>query len=124
MLEQGARSIPVHPVQLYAAVFGWVFGALLYWYWPKRKGNGEVGALLVLGYSVFRFLIEFMRINPPVFSWAPFSISQWISMPAFFFAIWLLLVARGVLRSPATWLGPIETKLAVTVGETADLDAD
>lgn len=110
MLSGNAWSLPVHPTQLYSSIFGFMLGGALYWYWTRKKGRGEIGALLLLCYSAFRFTIEFIRINPPVFSWAPLAISQWISIPGFLFALWLLLVSRGVLRSPVGWLGPVEGK--------------
>lgn len=106
MVPMGSTwSFLVHPTQLYSALFGWLFGGFLYWYWPRRKGNGEVGGMFLIGYTMFRFSIEFIRVNPPVFGWAPFSIAQWLSLLGFAFGVWLLLAARGAIHSPWRWIG-------------------
>jgi len=66
---EAARSLPVHPVQLYDAV-----GALaLCWYLhrsfdPGRR-DGAVAARLLIGYALLRFTSEFFRAdNPPQYA--------------------------------------------------------
>lgn len=70
--KSDTRSLPVHPVQLYEAVF-----ALLMTIWlAKRKAlfEGEVAIRLLVAYSVGRFVIEFFRAdNQPIYTGMTFS---------------------------------------------------
>ena len=70
--KSDTRSLPVHPVQLYEAVF-----ALLMTIWlAKRKAlfEGEVAIRLLVAYSVGRFVIEFLRAdNQPIYTGMTFS---------------------------------------------------
>lgn len=55
------RSLGVHPTQLYAALDGLLLLALLSVYYPRRRRDGEVMALLMVTYPVTRFLNESLR---------------------------------------------------------------
>lgn len=62
MVFPGAGSLPRHPSQLYeAALEGVLLFAILWWYSSKKRPAGSVGGLFLLGYGVFRFLVEFAR---------------------------------------------------------------
>ena len=52
----------------------------LWTYYPKRRRDGEVTALLLSIYPVVRFLIEIIRIDEPSVSGTGMSISQNISL--------------------------------------------
>src|SRR6185436_14528186 len=54
-----ARSAPVHPIQLYDMVFGFALFAATSFLARRSKRPGEVFAATLLGYSVYRFNIEF-----------------------------------------------------------------
>jgi phosphatidylglycerol:prolipoprotein diacylglycerol transferase len=56
-----ARSLPVHPTQLYSALDGLILTGLLLAYFPLRRRDGEVIALLAVTYPITRFLIEQLR---------------------------------------------------------------
>ena len=77
-----AHSLPVHPTQLYSALDGLVLLALLLTYYPLRKRDGEVMALLIVTYPVTRFIIEGLRNDESVF-FAGMTISQTISVGLF-----------------------------------------
>jgi phosphatidylglycerol:prolipoprotein diacylglycerol transferase len=58
----GASNVPRHPSQLYeAGLEGLALFAILWWYSSKPRPAGAVGGLFLLGYGVFRFLVEFAR---------------------------------------------------------------
>ena len=62
MIFPGAGTMPRHPSQLYeAALEGVVLFILVWWYSAKPRPAGCVGALFLLGYGVFRFMVEFAR---------------------------------------------------------------
>ena len=59
--SEALRTLPIHPTQLYSALDGLILCALLLAYFPLRRRDGEVMALLVVTYPVTRFLIERLR---------------------------------------------------------------
>jgi phosphatidylglycerol---prolipoprotein diacylglyceryl transferase len=72
-------SLAVHPAQLYAALDGLFLLGLLTWYYPRRRRDGEVMALLMTSYPITRFLIDCLRDDEgPVF--AGLTLSQNISV--------------------------------------------
>lgn len=74
-----AYSLPVHPAQLYAALDGLILLALLSAFYPLRRRDGEVMALLMVTYPVSRFLIEALRNDEPALV-AGLTLSQSISV--------------------------------------------
>lgn len=59
----GVMSLPVHPSQLYeAALEGVVLFLILWFYSAKPRPMMAVSGLFLLGYGVFRFAIEFIRM--------------------------------------------------------------
>lgn len=89
----GQKSNPVHPTQLYetAAALGFFF--LLSWiYRRKRKAQGEVFLMMVMLYSGWRFVIEFLRGDKRPAWLGELSYSQVVSIILFVGAgIWLFL---------------------------------
>lgn len=74
-----AWSLPVHPTQIYSVLDGFVLVLLLLAYFPLRRRDGEVMALLMVTYPVTRLLIEFLRNDERIF-FAGMTISQNISV--------------------------------------------
>lgn len=101
-LPRGATaSNPVHPVQLYDMLFGFALFAGLVLLQRKSKRPGEVFAASAVGYSAYRFVIEFFRNDPDrhTFGASVLTDSQ-------FTAIAVFLVAAGCwaylrMRKPA-----------------------
>ena len=74
------HSIPRHPTQIYASLIiliAFIFLAIKY---PKRQYKGQVFSWGVLLYSVYRFFIEYMRVNPVYLG---LTSAQWISLVMF-----------------------------------------
>jgi phosphatidylglycerol:prolipoprotein diacylglycerol transferase len=83
LLPEAAQwSLPVHPTQLYSTLDGLILLVLLTAYFPLRKRDGEVMALLMVTYPVTRFLIESLRNDEGAF-FAGMTISQNISFVVF-----------------------------------------
>lgn len=80
-------SLPVHPTQLYSSLDGLILLLLLSAFYPLRRRDGEVMALLMVTYPISRFLIEYLR-NDEGAIFAGLTISQNIS---------ILLLAWGLL---------------------------
>ncbi len=56
-----ARSVPVHATQLYAAIDAGLLALVLWLYYPFRRRDGEVFALLVTLHPISRFVLEAIR---------------------------------------------------------------
>jgi phosphatidylglycerol:prolipoprotein diacylglycerol transferase len=81
-----ARTVPVHPVQLYEAVWNLVVYAALVAVYVRKPKAGLVTAFYLLLYPVGRFALEFFRGTERL-QWRGLSSAQWIS---------LLLLALGL----------------------------
>jgi phosphatidylglycerol---prolipoprotein diacylglyceryl transferase len=96
-VDPPARSLPVHPAQLYSAIDAGLLAWLLWVYYPFRRRDGEVIALLLTIHPISRFLLEIIRTDEPGVWGTGLSISQNISLL-------ILVLAAGlwiyVLRQP------------------------
>ncbi len=73
------RSQPVHATQVYLALAGWLLLAATMVYYPHRRRHGEVMVVMMVGYAITRFIIEFFRADEP--KWADgLTISQNVSI--------------------------------------------
>ena len=79
LTENALRSLPVHPTQIYSFVDGLVLWILLSAFYPLRRRDGEVMALLMVTYPITRFLVEYLRSDERAFV-AGMTISQAISL--------------------------------------------
>ena len=77
--KDAPRSLPVHPTQLYEAVLAFGFAIFLHLNFSKRRRAGNVFSLMLVGYGVIRFAVEFFRAdNAPAY--LGLTISQVISV--------------------------------------------
>lgn len=76
------KSRPVHPTQIYSAINAFLLALVLWFYFPFRRSDGEVFALLLVLYSIARFLLESIRSDEMGQFGTDWTISQWISMVA------------------------------------------
>jgi len=86
--------IPRHPSQLYQfALEGVVLFLVLWLFSRKPRPTGAVSGLFLIGYGLFRFIVEFVR-EPDAFM-APLpldlTMGQWLSLP-------MILIGVGLLR--------------------------
>ena len=62
LIAPSARcSLAVHPTQLYSVLDGVLLLVLLSLFYPRRRRDGEVMALLMVAYSLTRFAVECLR---------------------------------------------------------------
>lgn len=110
-----AWSLPVHPTQLYSTLDGLILVLLLSAYYPLRRRDGEVMALLMVSYPVTRFFIEWLRNDERVF-FAGMTISQTLSVGVFLggLAFWAYLARqpRGRYADTAPEAPPVAVPAA------------
>jgi len=87
------RGIQVHPTQIYSAINATLIFLFLWFYFPFRKGHGEVFAWMLILYAVTRFCLESIRIDELPFI-GPFTISQTISIGVLVLGVATLFVCR------------------------------
>ncbi len=79
-VAQPAQSLPVHPAQLYSAIDAGLLGWLLWAWYPFRRRDGELIALLLTIHPITRFMLEIIRTDEPAVFGTGMSISQNISV--------------------------------------------
>ena len=94
MRELPGRSLPVHPTQIYSAVHAALLSWVLWVFYPFRRRDGEVTALMLTVYPISRFLLEIIRIDESAVFGTGLSISQNISIVIFVLALGLWAVLR------------------------------
>jgi phosphatidylglycerol:prolipoprotein diacylglycerol transferase len=95
--ELPRRSLPVHPIQLYASLNAGLIAAFLFFLWPNVARDGLVlGAWLVMC-GTSRMLEEWIRIDEIGQFGTSLTISQWIS---------LLGMAGGLMVLGYCWQRP------------------
>jgi phosphatidylglycerol:prolipoprotein diacylglycerol transferase len=97
MVFRGAGDTPRHPSQLYEfALEGLALFAILWWFSSKPRPTGQVSALFLIGYGVFRFIGEFAR-EPDAFLGTlalGMTMGQWLSLPMIAVGVWLFAWSR------------------------------
>lgn len=75
----GVNYIQVHPTFLYESVWNLILLILLYLYTPKKKFEGEIFTLYVMGYSFARFWIESLRVDQLMLFGTSIPVSMFLS---------------------------------------------
>lgn len=92
MVFPGAGSLPRHPSQVYQFLLeGLLLFVLLWWYARRGALRGQVSAVFLLGYGVFRFIAEFFREPDAHLSYLALGMTmgQWLCVP--------MMVGGGIL---------------------------
>lgn len=71
-----ARSAPIHPTQIYSAIDAFLLALVLWNYFPFRRHDGEVFALLLIIHPISRFVLELIRADEGGQFGTSFTISQ------------------------------------------------
>ena len=79
-----------HPTQIYASLTGFLIFGLLLFLWRFRKFEGQVFCAGLALYGIYRFLIEFIRINPRYL--LNLTMAQWGSILIVIIAVSIYLV--------------------------------
>lgn len=74
-----ARSLPVHPTQIYSALNALILCVVTLIFFPYRQRHGQVIALMLTLYAITRFMEERIRVDEHALV-ASFTISEAISL--------------------------------------------
>jgi phosphatidylglycerol:prolipoprotein diacylglycerol transferase len=95
-----AFSPPLHPSQLYEALLeGVCLFVILWWFSASARPRMAVSGLFLLGYGLFRFLVEFVRMPDAHIGYLAFD---WLTMGQ---ALTLPMLAAGALLLAIAYSG-------------------
>jgi len=89
------RTVPFFPTQLYETVSMLLLVFLLLAFQPFRRHDGQIVVVLMLGYSIHRFLNEAIRTEPTYA--LGLTLSQWISVGIFTAAVVIEVYLRRTM---------------------------
>ena len=88
-------SHPIHPTQIYSSINAFLLCGVLWFFWRVRKYDGEVFALMLVLYSIARFLLEMIRQDESGLLGTSLTISQWVSVVTLVVGLVMFGVVRG-----------------------------
>ncbi len=89
----GVDQLLRHPTQLYSSLLNFILFIYLLWLLPRRKFIGQVFLAYLMGYSVYRFIIEYFRFS--LINYGPFTLGQVYTMIMFTTAVGLYIWIRS-----------------------------
>ena len=101
LVGSGDPSLPVHPTEIYDALLNFALYLSLAWLFRRKKFDGQVFATYLIGYAVFRSLVELFRGDYPAdHIHNGLTSAQLVSIPIFVagLLIALMLSHRGIKR--------------------------
>lgn len=109
--EQAARSLPVHPTQIYEMLAGLALFGFLMLLRRVRRFSGQVFLGWVIGYGILRPIIEIFRDDTERGTIGPLSTSQFIGLTSVVLGLALLVhLVRRYRQDPAAlrlWEQPL-----------------
>jgi phosphatidylglycerol:prolipoprotein diacylglycerol transferase len=66
-IGQNDRALPVHPTEIYDSVLNLCFYFFLAWLFRRKKFDGQVFAVYLIGYAILRSFVEYFRGDYPVY---------------------------------------------------------
>lgn len=103
MLVPGLGALPRHPSQLYeAALEGFALFMILWFYSNKPRPTMAVSGLFLIGYGVFRFSVEFVRLPDVQLGYLAFgwlTMGQLLTIPMLLLGSYLMFIAYKKERS-------------------------
>ena len=96
MFFSKAEGLARHPSQLYQfALEGVILFVVLWLFSSKPRKRGQVTGLFLLGYGVFRFMVEFVRepdshLGFIALNWM--TMGQLLTVPMIAIGVWLLFI--------------------------------
>ena len=94
--------MPVHPTEIYDALLNFALYLGLAWLFRRKKFDGQVFATYLIGYALFRSLVELFRGDyPPDHIHHGLTSAQLVSVPIFVTGLFLAVMFshRGIKRS-------------------------
>lgn len=108
----------LHASQLYEALLeGLLLFIILWWYSSKPRAKRTVSGLFLLGYGVFRFLVEFVRVPDSHLGYMTFgwmTRGQQLCIPMILFGLYLLYSSKKFPYIPSIESNPLKINVKKT----------
>ena len=106
VFPQSGSLMPRHPSQIYQFLMEGVLLFILLWVYARRQHKpGQVAAMFLLGYGVFRFIAEYFREPDDFLGLLDFGLSmgQWLCIPMILggIALWVWSDRHFASAAPA-----------------------
>jgi phosphatidylglycerol:prolipoprotein diacylglycerol transferase len=82
-------DVGIHPTQLYSSAAMFLVFLIVLFLYRKKKFDGYIFFWWIILYSIYRFLVEFLRFSP--IHWLGLTPSQWMVLVAAALAVWGLI---------------------------------
>ncbi len=80
-LSHETHGIPVHPTEIYDSALNFLFYFFLTWLFRRKKFDGQIFAVYLIGYAILRSFVEYFRGDYPVhYLWGVATPAQMISL--------------------------------------------
>jgi len=80
-------GLPRYPSQLFSSALNFILFGFLIWYYRRRRFYGQLFILYLMGYSIYRFIVEYFRDS--LINYGPFTMGQVVTMLVFLVALGL-----------------------------------
>lgn len=87
------ETVKRHPTQIYELIYSLLIFSFVWVFRHRTSNDGDLFFSFLISYSFFRFLNEFIRVNPPFF--LGLTGSQWVSLLAIVASLSYFLIWRG-----------------------------
>jgi phosphatidylglycerol:prolipoprotein diacylglycerol transferase len=64
--DHETHGLPVHPTEIYDSALNFAFYFFLAWLFRRRKFDGQIFAIYLIGYAILRSFVEYFRGDYPV----------------------------------------------------------
>jgi phosphatidylglycerol:prolipoprotein diacylglycerol transferase len=96
------QGVPVHPTEIYDSLLNFIFYCFLAWLFRRRKFDGQVFAVYLIGYAILRSFVEYFRGDYPVhYLGGVATPAQLISLGVVVGGLILLVILRRPAAKPA-----------------------
>ena len=101
----------MHPTQLYSAIGALLLALFLLAWYPLRRHEGEVTALMISIYPIMRILEESIRTDEPLIGRTGMTVSQNVSVLLLALAVTLwIFILRGPRLKYAEPIGTVRRR--------------
>jgi phosphatidylglycerol:prolipoprotein diacylglycerol transferase len=86
-------GIPLHPTQIYESLLNFILYATLTWLYRRKKFDGQIFALYLVGYAFIRSFVELFRGDYP-----QYYFGGWVT-PAHLVSVVILIIGVLIFRA-------------------------
>ena len=102
-LAASQHSLPLHPAQLYSSFTAFLIAALVLCYYTLPHAPGRAFALMMMVEGFTRFLLELLRVEPPVIGDFSLSMVLGLALLGVGIILWFTFGLLDRQDSPANW---------------------